>query len=70
MSERYYKIVPAEDVETEMAHSSCVTTWPRYAIDNTKALLKYTEQVSGSVTHAEIQVILQTSDWNVDLFAD
>jgi len=60
---RYYKIVNAEDVEAGMADSDCVTDAPRYSVDKTKALLKYKTQVAGSVSHAEILEILQTSDW-------
>ena len=70
MSGRYWKIVPAEDVATEMATARCVTARPRYAIDGTKALLEYTEQVSDSVTHTEIMVILQTSDWQYNVLTD
>jgi hypothetical protein len=69
MSDRYYKIIPAADASAAMANPLCVTTWPRLSLDDTKALLKYTEQVPGSVTHAEIMVILQTSDWSVNLLA-
>lgn len=60
---RYYKIVNAEEVEAGMADSDCVTSVPRYSVDKTKALLKYKTQVAGSVSHAEILEILQTSDW-------
>ena len=62
---RYYKIVNAADVEAGLADSDCVTSEPRYSIDKTKALLKYKTQVAGSVSHAKILEILQTSDWQL-----
>jgi hypothetical protein len=70
MSGRYWKIVPAEDVGTEMADARCVTERPRYATGGTKALLEYTEQVPDSVTLAEIAAILRTSDWQYDVLTD
>jgi hypothetical protein len=67
MNIRYYKIVNAEDVEAGLADSDCVTSEPRYSIDKTKALLKYKTQVAGSVSHAEILEILQTSAWSEEI---
>jgi hypothetical protein len=64
MNIRYYKIVNAEDTESEMANPGCVTTSPRYSLDKSQVVLKYKTQVTGSVSHAEILAVMRTSDWS------
>ena len=67
MNIRYYKVVAAEDVASGLTDVDCVTTSPRYSLDKTQAVLKYKTQVTGSVSHAEIKVIMRTSAWSEEI---
>jgi len=46
-----------------MESPTCVTTVPRYTIDGTEAILKFTEPVDGWIDHAAAFALVQTSAW-------
>ena len=46
-----------------MESPTCVTTRPRYSLDGTQAILKFTEPVDGSIDHAAAFALVQTSAW-------
>jgi hypothetical protein len=50
-----------------MESPTCVTTEPRYTIDGTEAILKFTEPVDGSITHAAAFALVQTPAWQEEL---
>ena len=63
MNNLHYRVYPADEVASHMESSTCVTTSPRYTIDGTQAILKFTEPVDGSITHAEAFALVQTPAW-------
>ena len=59
----HYRVYPAADVAARMEEATCVTTQPRYTLDETEAILKFTEQVDGWIDHAAALALVQTSAW-------
>ena len=59
----HYRVYPADDVASHMESPTCVTTEPRYTIDGTEAILKFTEPVDGSIDHAAAFALVQTAPW-------
>ncbi len=59
----HYRVYPADEVEAHMENPACVTTQPRYTLDKTQAILKFTEPVDGSIDHAAAFALVQTSAW-------
>jgi hypothetical protein len=53
MSETYYRVYPSDEVAAQMQSSACVSTSPRYNLDETEAILRFTEPVDGYITHTE-----------------
>lgn len=66
MSARWYKIVDAADVDTWMEHADCVTETPRTSADGSKAVLKFSTQVDGSIAHAAAISAMAGSEWRAD----
>ena len=59
----HYRVYPADDVASHMESPTCVTTQPRYSLDGTEAILKFTEPVGGGIDHAAAFALVQTSAW-------
>ena len=59
----HYRVYLAEEVESHMGTPTCVTTQPRYTLDGTQAILKFTEPVDGWIDHAAALALVQTSAW-------
>lgn len=60
----YYKIVGAEDVAEELARPECVTTEPRYSNNGGQAVIRYSSEVEGSITHDAVLTITRGAAWN------
>ena len=63
MNNLHYRVYPADEVASHMESSTCVTTEPRYTLDGTQAILKFTEPVDGWIDHAAALALVQTSAW-------
>jgi hypothetical protein len=63
MSETYYRVYPSDEVAAQMQSSACVSTSPRYNLDETEAILRFTEPVDGYITHTEAFELVQTPAW-------
>lgn len=59
----HYKVYPAEDIDDHINDPSCVTTKPRYSLDGSQAILKFTSPVDGWITHEEAFELVQTPEW-------
>jgi len=59
----HYRVYPADEVASHMESPTCVTTVPRYTIDGTEAILKFTEPVDGWIDHAAAFALVQTPAW-------
>lgn len=59
----YYQVYPAADVAARMAEPTCVTTIPRYTLDETKAILKFTEPFEGCISHPDAILLMSTDAW-------
>jgi|TARA_R110000824_G_scaffold275250_3_gene463948 hypothetical protein len=60
-----YKVVPSSDAPSEMAKPTCETTNPRYSLDGTLAMLRYSAATDGSITHADAMTLLSTEAWTL-----
>jgi hypothetical protein len=67
MSGLHYRVYPAADVAARMASPSCITDSPRYTLDGTEAILKFTEPVDGWIDHAAAFALVQTPAWQEEL---
>ncbi len=63
MNNLHYRVYLADEVASHMESSTCVTTSPRYTIDGTQAILKFTEPVDGWIDHAAAFALVQTPAW-------
>ena len=59
----YYQVYPAADVESRMEDPTCVTTSPRYTLDETEAILKFTAPFEGSLSHEDAVSLVATDAW-------
>lgn len=59
----HYRVYAADDVASHMESPTCVTTQPRYTLDGTEAILKFTEPVDGWIDHAAALALVQTPAW-------
>ena len=60
---RYYKVVPSDEAATEMERQECETTGPRYSLDGSEAILRYSTDVDGSITHEQALSLMSTEAW-------
>tara|TARA_Y100001937_G_scaffold107591_1_gene150407 strand:- start:3221 stop:3430 length:210 start_codon:yes stop_codon:yes gene_type:complete len=63
MNNLHYRVYLADEVASHMESPTCVTTSPRYTLDGTQAILKFTEPVDGWIDHAAALALVQTSAW-------
>ena len=63
MNNLHYRVYPADEVEAHMEDPTCVTTQPRYTLDGTEAILKFTEPVDGWIDHAAALALVTTPEW-------
>ena len=61
----HYKTVPSSDAPAEMAKPECETENPRYSLDDSLAMLRYSTDVDGSITHNEAMELLATPAWTL-----
>ena len=59
----YYKIVGSDDVAEELARPECVTTGPRYSNNGSQAVIRYSSEVEGSITHEAALTITRGAAW-------
>lgn len=59
----HYRVYPADEVASHLENPTCVTTEPRYTLDGTEAILKFTEPVDGWIPHAEALALVHTPAW-------
>lgn len=62
---RHYKTIAAAEVNEALVDAECVTTAPRYSLDGSQAITRWTSAQAGGLTHAEARALVQTSDWQV-----
>lgn len=60
----HYKIVGSDDVAEELARPECVTTEPRYSNNGAQAVIRYSSEVEGSITHEAALAITRGAAWN------
>ncbi len=60
----HYLIVPTEDVDSTKGREGCETDVPRYSLDESQAILKFTLAVDGSITHTQALELMSTSAWS------
>jgi len=60
-----YKVVPSSDAPSEMAKPICETANPRYSLDDSLAMLRYSAATDGSITHANAMALLSTEAWTL-----
>lgn len=63
MNNLHYRAYPADEVASHMESSTCVTTQPRYTLDGTEAILKFTEPVDGWIDHSAALALVTTAAW-------
>ena len=61
----HYKTVPSSDAPAEMARPECETENPRYSLDDSLAMLRYSTNVDGSITPSEAMGLLDTLAWTL-----
>ena len=61
----HYKTVPSSDAPAEMARPECETENPRYSLDDSLAMLRYSTNVDRSITHCEAMGLLDTLAWTL-----
>lgn len=66
MSARWYKIVGADDLDAWLSRGDCVTGSPRMTADGSRAMVKLSAQVDGSMTRAAALAEVAGSDWRTD----
>lgn len=59
----YYQVYPAANVASHMAEPTCVTEIPRYTLDETEAILKFTEPFEGCMSHPDAILLMSTAAW-------
>lgn len=59
----YYRIVSAAHVADELNRPECVTTIPRYSNNETEAVIRYSSEVEGSITHEAALTITRGAAW-------
>lgn len=63
----HYRVYPADEVASHMESPTCVTTVPRYTLDGTEAILKFTKPVDGWIDHAAAFALVQTPAWQEEI---
>ena len=63
MNNLHYRVYAADEVASHMEASTCVTTQPRYTLDGTEAILKFTEPVDGWIDHSAALALVATPAW-------
>ena len=61
----HYKTVPSSDAPAEMAKPECETENPRYSLDDSLAMLRYSSSVDGSIPHSDAMELLATPAWTL-----
>ena len=59
----WYKIVSAADVADELSRAECATTIPRYSNNETEAVIRYSSEVDGAITHEAALTITRGAAW-------
>ena len=63
MSSLHYMVYPKDDVDSHMSDPTCVTNSPRYTLDGSEAILKFTQPVDDWITHEAAVALVQTPAW-------
>jgi hypothetical protein len=59
----WYLVCDSSDAEAKMREPNCITTALRFSVDEGSALLKYTNEVDGSIDHGAAVALCNTPEW-------
>lgn len=62
----YYRVCPKSTLDTWLDKPYCVTTKPIWNIAGSHALLRFSKDVSSSLTAIEAKALVRTSEWSTN----